>query len=153
MSFVSTHISCRLEGLSADFWAEKVLKDLLPADRDRVCDEMRPYLAQLQRHGCNAKAITAVERAIGELDRARERHESERDREPSQSPASTSQSSSLLPSTNASTVEGPTHTDRSSEISDKTLTAEAQPNNNPEAIETGPQVSLHEDRPTMSQGN
>ncbi|KAL9625323.1 MAG: hypothetical protein Q9160_000386 [Pyrenula sp. 1 TL-2023] len=131
---------------------QKVLKDLhLPADRDRVCDEMRPFLARLKTHGCGVKAITAVERAIAELDQSREKqHERERDREPSQSPASTSQSSSLLPSTNASTVEGPVHTDESSENSDKTSTAEAQLIDNPETTETGPQNEPDEDRPSMS---
>ncbi|KAL9107365.1 MAG: hypothetical protein Q9227_007730 [Pyrenula ochraceoflavens] len=85
---------------------QKVWKDLSLSEQDRLANLMKPHIAHMRRMGCGAKPIAAIEKLIYEGERGQER-KIDRDREPSQSSTSTSETSSLLPSTNASTVEGP----------------------------------------------
>lgn len=120
--------------IQIDSLLEKVLKDLPIEERDRISNEMRPHLVQMKKIGCGAKPIAAVEKVIYESDRAHDRQQ-DPDREASHSSPSTSQSSSLLPSTNASTVEGPIHKDESSEASDRTIQPEMQTTDSPVALE------------------
>ena len=100
---------------------QKVWKDLPNPEQDRLANQMKQHISHMRKMGCGAKPIAAIEKLIYDGERGQER-KADSDRALSQSSASTSETSSLLPSTNASTVEGPI----GDESSDVTITISPQ---------------------------